>query len=174
MRLRTSTQPRSSVRYCPSARSVPSGWCKRAAVIASRVVSQSGALMVTALRASQSRLVMAVAAALTSPSCLRSSARSTAIGSQYRMHRSERNFSRCVNASPTGTSHTLKVGSPAAAACCAASRAMRATPVLKGCSMYGRKRETPSGAKPRQSPCCRAAITFEKMARLSSFALSLP
>ena len=37
-------------------------------------------------------------------------AASTTMGSQYDMHRSERNFSRCVKARPTGTTFTCTRG----------------------------------------------------------------
>ena len=89
------------------------------------------------------------------------------------MQRSDRNFSRCVNARPTGTRRTANEGgAPAARACVTASSAIRATPVLSGCSMYGRKRETPSGAKPRQWPCRSAAMSSAKISRLSDSACS--
>jgi hypothetical protein len=75
------------------------------------------------------------------------------------MHAFERNFSRCVKVRQTGARRTVKEASPAAAALRTASSAMRAAPSLSGDSMYGRKRETPSGAKPRQSPERSAATT---------------
>eukprot|EP00962_Isochrysis_galbana_P050868 scaffold22199_cov118-Isochrysis_galbana.AAC.7 len=54
--------------------------------------------------------------------------------------------------------------------CLTASSAIRATPVLNGCSMYGRKRDTPSGANPRQPPSRRARMTVRNTSRFMSLA----
>mmetsp|Transcript_17126 Transcript_17126/g.37067 ORF Transcript_17126/g.37067 Transcript_17126/m.37067 type:complete len:208 (-) Transcript_17126:44-667(-) len=60
---RTWAQPRTSDVYCDSVICVPAGWCKRAAVIASRIASHVGALIVMLSMAAESSSVMARAAA---------------------------------------------------------------------------------------------------------------
>ena len=59
-------------------------------------------------------------------------AASTTMGLQYDMHRSERNFSRCVKARPTGTTFTCTGGGSAAIARGARLRSLEVSTMLWG------------------------------------------